>query len=454
MKEMSAMKRFSYCIVGLTILGLAGSCGKDENGNPINPLDKAAGALASACGLACPGEKDSEGVEVKGVLEGNASISGVAKVDAFFASVNNFRAAADGVSAGIEAQLKLIKADFGIAADADLKAQLDAKIKANIEGSLVIDYQPPVCAVDASATVEASARCEAMVNPGSVSVDCKGSCELKADAELKCDAGAQLECEFTGPTVDCKGECTGSCEAKIEGSAACSGTCRGTCSGNCSAYSDSGAKQCAGSCDGMCTGSCEAKADASVKCMGTCNGSCKVTGAAADCMGSAHASCKAMGSASVKCEGKCEGDIEPPSASAECKASAKAEAKINVQCTPPTLAARYRLKAGVDATAQAQFEAALKTLISVRLPALTASIKRGQTVGDAGEDLALAAKDAVKASVDAAIKGDLGIRATFGLRCAAKQLPDVEMAVADSADHLTDQLNDGLTITAALGMTK
>jgi hypothetical protein len=80
MKEMSAMKRFSYCIVGLVIFGLAGSCGKDANGNPINPLDDVAAGLAKACGLACPGEKDADGAVVKGVLEGNASISGVAKV--------------------------------------------------------------------------------------------------------------------------------------------------------------------------------------------------------------------------------------------------------------------------------------------------------------------------------------------------------------------------------------
>jgi hypothetical protein len=452
MKEMSAMKRFSYCIVGLTIFGLAGSCGTDENGDPINPIDDIAKGLAKACGLACPGESDGDGVTVKGVLEGNASISGVAKVDAFFASVNNFRGAADGVSGGIEAQLNLIKADFGIAATADLKTELSTKIKANLEGSLVIDYQPAVCAVDASATIEASARCEAEVTPGMVTVDCKGSCELEANAELKCDAGADLQCTFTGPTVDCKGECSGSCEAKVDVAAACSGTCRGSCSGNCSAYSDAAGAQCAGSCDGMCMGTCEVKAEASAKCMGTCKGECKVTGAAADCMGSAHAECTAKANASVKCEGKCEGDVEPPMVSAECKASAKAEAKINVECTPPRLAASYRLKAGVDAMAQAQFEAGLKTLISVRLPALTAAIKKGQSVGSAGEDLALAAKDAVRASVQAGINGDLGIRAGFGLRCALKELPDVEMAVEDSADRLNDNLTAGIAVTTSLGM--
>jgi hypothetical protein len=452
MKEMSAMKRFSYCIVGLTLFVLAGSCGTDENGKPLNPAEQVASELAKACGLACPGEKDAEGETIKGVLEGNASISGVAKVDAFFASVNNFRGAADGVSAGIEAQLKLIKADFGIAADADLKTQLSAQLKTNLEGSLVIDYQPPVCAVDAKATVEAHARCEAMVSPGSAMIECKGSCEIEAGAELKCDASAELECSFTGPTIDCQGECSGSCEAKLEVAAKCEGTCRGECMGSCSAYSDSGATQCAGACDGMCKGTCEAKVAAGAKCMGTCKGECKVSGPDAKCEGSAHAECKAKANASVMCSGRCEGEFEPPKASAECEASAKAEAKVNVQCTPPTIQASYRLKAGVDAMAQAKFEAALKTLISVRLPALTAAIKRGQSVGEAGEDLAVAAKDAVSASIKAAADLKAGVRAWFGLRCAAKELPDVEMAVEDSADRLNDNLSAAIGVTTMLGM--
>jgi hypothetical protein len=453
MKEMSAMKRFSYCIVGLSILGLAGSCGKD--GEPPDIGGAAADIAREAarqCGIACPGDKDIEGETIKGVLEGNASISGVAKVDAFFASANNFRGAADSVSSGIEAQVRLIRGDFGIAASANLKTELEANVKANIEGSLVIDYQPPKCAVDASATIEASAKCEAEVNPGKVEIECKGSCELEAGAELKCDASADLQCTFTGPTVDCKGECSGTCEVKADVAVACSGTCKGECSGNCSAYSDSGAAQCAGSCDGMCKGTCEAKAEASAKCMGTCRGECKVTGAAADCMGSAHAECKAKANASVMCKGKCEGDFEPPSASAECKASAKAEAKLNVQCTPPTLAARYKLKAGVDVMAQAQFEAALKTLVTARLPALVAALERGKSIGEAGEDLSVAAGAAVKASVTAATKLDAGVRVWFGLGCAAKELPKVEMALSDSSDRLVDALNAGATITAAFGM--
>src|SRR4051794_368626 len=47
---------------------------------------------AAACGLTCP---------KTGIVDGNASISGVVSVDAFFQSVLNFQAKADNVSAGI-----------------------------------------------------------------------------------------------------------------------------------------------------------------------------------------------------------------------------------------------------------------------------------------------------------------------------------------------------------------
>jgi cytoskeletal protein CcmA (bactofilin family) len=444
MKEKSAMNRFRNCIygaVGLLAFVSASSCGKDADGNPINPIDAAAGEIAKACGLGCPGDKDADGETViKGVVDGNVAISGVAQVDAFFGAVNNFRVSADNVSAGIEAQLAMIKADFGIAAETDIDVGLKAQFDANLEGDLRVDYEPARCSVDASATVEASARCEAKVMPGSVKLACKGSCELDASAELKCDASADLECEFTGPTVACQGMCEGSCEAELSATASCSGTCRGTCSGNCSAYSDAAGTQCNGSCSGMCTGSCETKLAAAAKCMGTCRGSCTVSGPTAMCTGAARASCKAKADATVMCEGKCEGEIEPPTASAECKASARAEAKLNVQCTPPRLAASYQLKASANAMAKAKFEGALKTLVQVRLPALLQATARANSIASAGEDLVGAAEGAVRASVRAATDDNLSVRALFGLRCAVNELPKVGDALEVASDRLRENL--------------
>ncbi len=418
--------------------------------------------LAGECGLACPGSEGPDGVEIKGLLEGNAAISGVAKVDAFFAAVNNFRGTADNVSAGINAELDKIAADFGIVADSDadggvadvdIAAALRAKFEANLEGRIQIDYQPARCAVDASATIEAKARCEGEINPPEVSVECKGSCELEAEAELECSAEADLECTFTGPTVMCQGECSGTCEAMLSGSAMCDGTCRGDCSGTCSAYvkDGNGATKCAGSCSGMCTGSCELKAKAGVKCMGTCRGECTVKEAEASCEGSARASCRARGDASIMCEGKCDGEFKPPSADVECEASARAEAKLNVECTPPSVQARYVLKAGVSAMAQAEFEGALKTMIKVRLPALLAALARAESVRDAGVDLGAAGRTAVKGAITAA-QGDAGIRAKAGLLCAAGEIDKVPGAIKASADRLAASIEASGKITTMLGM--
>jgi len=57
--------------------------------------------LAGQCGLTCP---------KTGIVDGNASISGVASVDSFFQAVLDFQAKANNVSAGIDAQLAAIKA--------------------------------------------------------------------------------------------------------------------------------------------------------------------------------------------------------------------------------------------------------------------------------------------------------------------------------------------------------
>jgi hypothetical protein len=441
------MKRFNYSIVGLFVLLGIASCG-GKNGPAIPNL----GPIPGLCGLGCPGETVS-GVTIKGVADGNSAISGVASVDAFFASAINFESAADNVSAGIEAQLDAIKGDFGIAASANLKTELSAQIKANVEGSVNIDYQPARCAVDATATVQAQARCEGMVTPPMATVECKGACEVDATADVKCDANVDLQCTFTGPTVDCSGSCEGTCEAKVDVAASCSGTCNGTCSGSCSAYSDSGATKCAGTCSGMCMGTCEAKVDASAKCMGTCKGECTVTNPMGGCKGAAHAECKAKASASVMCSGKCEGDFTPPKASAQCEASAKADASVNVQCTPPKLALSYKLKAGVDAMAQARFEGALKTLVSVRLPALLQASARAKFVAQAGEGLAASATAAVKDSVNGALGGNLSIKATFGLGCALKELPKVKTSLSASSERLTKDLMAAGDVNGAVGIT-
>jgi hypothetical protein len=401
--------------------------------------------LLKQCGLVCAD---------KGIVDGNASISGVASVDSFFQAVLDFQAKANNVSAGIDAQLAAIKGDFGIDANTSVEAGLSAAIDANVEGELTVDAEPAKCQVDAEATIQAQAKCDVDVKPGMASVKCEGSCQVDASADVSCSADADLECTVQAPSVACSGECSGSCDVEVDGSASCDGECHGECSGNCSAYvkDGSGAAQCAGSCDGTCKGSCKAHLAAAAKCDGKCEGECKLTNPPkAMCEGAIKAECKAHANAMVECKGHCDGNIEPPSAKADCQASAKAEAKVNVECTPPRVAISYKLKAGVDAMAQAKFVAGIKNL-EVRLPALLASIKKAGIVAEAGAGLVGDGKVAVTGAVNTALKGDVSLRAKVGLTCAITQLDDVGKAVKSSSDKLAGSISASGKVTAALGV--
>jgi len=432
--------------VGLVATQLVGCAQEAHAAEPVAVTSQAQlEDLAEMCGFGCPDE---------GIAEGNASISGVASVDGFFQSVINFQTKALTVSGGIDAELQAIRADFGIAADADFEASLQAQIDANLVAGLDIDVQPARCSVDAHATLEAQAKCDASIDPGMASVKCEGSCEVEASAEVECDASAMVECTFTAPSAECTGSCKGSCEVELSAAASCSGECKGSCSGNCSAYvkNAEGEAECSGSCDGMCMGSCKAEAEANGSCSGKCEGECTVQEPEGGCEGAVRAECKAMGNAMIDCKGKCDGNFEPPMAKAECQASAKADAKINVECTPPRVAINYTLKAGasVDVEAQARFVAALKNL-EVRLPKLKASLAKAELVLDAGEGLLGDASGAVSAGVSAAIDGDADIKAKIGLGCAVTQLGAVGDALGDASTKLQASFTAATEFSAALG---
>jgi hypothetical protein len=429
----------------LLIAAGAGFSCAGEDGSPGLALDQAAVQLGKQCGIDVECES--------GIAEGNASVSGVASIDTFFQSVLNYRSRAENVSAGIEAELAAIRADFGIGANANLRSELEARIEANVDGELHVVAEPARCAVDARATLEAQAKCDASIDPGTASVECKGVCEVEATAQARCDANAELQCTVTAPSVECKGQCQGSCEVALEAAAKCEGTCTGECSGECSAYSDEQGTQCAGTCDGMCEGTCKAELMAAATCSGKCEGECTAKPAEAGCEGAIRASCKAEANAEVKCQGRCVGEFEPPMAKAECEASAKAEAKLNVECTPPRLAVDYKLKANADAAASAKFSAGVRNL-RARLPALLAAVDRAKLVAQAGEGLAADATGAVKGGVEtaseAAVKGNL--RVIFGLQCATDQLDDVDSAISDSNARLSAALNEAGALKGALSL--
>ncbi|HET8934664.1 MAG TPA: hypothetical protein VFN67_14545, partial [Polyangiales bacterium] len=258
------------------------------------------------------------------------------------------------------------------------------------------------------------------------------------------------------PEVKCEGECTGTCSVELSAAASCTGTCHGECSGDCSAYvmNTSGKAECAGSCTGMCKGSCDVDVSADASCSGKCRGECTVTkDAMAGCEGGLRAQCRGKAGAAIKCDTKCDGEFEPPEVDVKCKAKVHADAKLNVKCTPPRVAFNYHLKASAfaDLKARLRFEAALKSLIDVRLPALKVAVARSKSVSEAGADLSAAATGAFKDAV-AQAKGKSGVdvKFVFGLGCAAEQLDDVKKIIDDSTKAVSTSLTAAGKIQTAL----
>jgi hypothetical protein len=420
-------KLIDYRIAGL-VLAVAGAFSTQA----CDAKDSPVGDLAKQCGLTC-----SE----KGILEGNASISGIQSIDAFFGAVVNFKGKAELVSGNINAELTKMKLSVGLTADDDpamIKAAMIAKFKLDAKAGVKVAFKPAQCAVSAKATIEATAKCDASFDPGKAEVECHGGCEADATVEAKCDANATVSCKGTAPSLACEGTCKGSCELKA--AAKCEGTCKGTCSGNCSVKDASG--QCAGSCDAMCEGTCEMSGSA--KCEGSCKGECTYTPPDGKCEGGASVTCEAKADATVKCNGKCTGDFEPPMAKAECQASAKADASVNVECTPPSVDISYQFAATADAEAQANFEAFLVGFKG-SFGAIVAASAQSDVVVQAGVDMIAAGKGAVEGAVKE-LGASADLKASIGAGCALTALGDVKTLI----DKSTGDLKASATASASL----
>jgi hypothetical protein len=447
-------RRLAMCSLSIATAGLAASCNElaepQSNDVPNVAVTQQAltvNELAESCGM----DLDCSG---PGIAQGNASISGVARVDAFFQTVLDFQTKSTNISSAIDAELQAIRGDFGIAADANLSAELDAMFAAQLDGGLKIEAEPARCVVDAQASLEAQAKCDVTVDPGKATVECKGSCAVDASAEVECEADADLRCTVTAPSVECKGECKGSCAVELQAAASCEGTCKGSCSGDCSAYvkNADGELECEGTCEGTCEGSCKTEFAAEAECTGKCEGECTVENPEAGCEGGIRAECKAKADASIACSGRCEGEFEPPTASAECEANARAQAKLNVECTPPRVAITYALKLNVSnqvTTARPSFIVAVEKL-KVRLPALFAAIKRAESVHAAGKELSVEGSAAVRAAVMTALSGDVSVQAKFGLTCAVGQLDTVGDVLESSIGKIKGSIEASAKLTAAL----
>lgn len=446
------MKKFISSLAMLAVLPALSSCGDKLPIDP--PIDN---PLLEQCKLDC-----------KGVVEANGSVSGIASVDAFFTAALNFKGQAAVLEADVRGTLAEMALALGLDASgsaADLSARIegyisgDAAFGGKIDGGITIDFQPPRCEVSAQATLQASARCDAKVDPGKASVECHGGCVI--DAEAKASCSGEVKCTGKLPTAECTGSCEGSCELKagakcegtcsgsceLDGTAACDGVCEGTeeggmCNGTCKL--NAGAK-----CEGECKGSCELSAGAS--CDGTCKGSCTYDPGGGSCDG--ELTCEAKADAMVECKGECKGEVEPPMVEAECQASVKAEANFQAECSPPSLDVDYKLSAdwaaSADADAKLEFEAQLQAFVKAfgKLQAKGAKLK---LVASAGGDLVGAADVAVKGAVDE-LKGSADFNLSMGAVCAATKLGDVKGIIGDATASVSASVEAVGKVTAAVG---
>jgi hypothetical protein len=330
------------------------------------------------------------------VALGDATISGDARLDGFFKAVGTLGNAAATISGDFEDQLDQLAAAFevdvvgmGLAEKvAAVKEQILAEISANVTGELRVGYVPPRCSANLSVAVEAQGQCEAKAGC-EVSAECSGGqLSVQCDGQCKgsCSGTCEGECAF-----DVSGECPYTCKGACEMSAspgACEGTCNGGCAGECSLQDNEG--NCKGQCSGDCSGTCEPPSGG-MSCAGECHGQCAAQ-VTAECEGKCEGWCDA------ECSGGCQGNAIPPSCAAagdceatiDCQVAAAAEASASLECTPPSLEIDFDFNASVEASAQAEFLAKMKTF-RVKMVAMV----QGMTV--------------LRALVDPGYAADLGI---------------------------------------------
>src|SRR5690606_28515268 len=84
------------------------------------------------------------------------------------------------------------------------------------------------CSVPTLAAVQVAARCDASINPGNQSVNCRGTCfPGNAFGVPSCSADAEARCVGIAEAFECAGTCQGGCE--VSTGAACAGECLGSC---------------------------------------------------------------------------------------------------------------------------------------------------------------------------------------------------------------------------------
>ena len=421
-------RAFGFATLGL-LTGFTMSVTQGCDDGPI-------GDLAAQCGLVCGA-----------FVEGEANVSGLANVDAFFGAALELEAAITDLDVSIRASIDRIALSLGLqagASPAEIKGAFDAKFGAALDGGLTIDFAPPRCEASVEVMASAAASCDVEVDPGGVEFECSGGCAVEAGVEVDCGASAELRCTGTPPGLACEGECSGSCAVDVSAGASCSGTCNGQCDGECSLTNAQG--ECRGECSGTCTGECEVSMEGGASCEGRCQGSCEWTPPSGQCEANVEAKCEAMAGGSVECSGRCEGSAQAPSVSAECEASVEAKASASIECRPPTLEIAFRFSASANADIQGEFKAFLGTF-RAEFAAILAAEAKARIIAEAVAKLGAQGQLAVEGAVDAAVSGDF--KARFGAACAIQALPAAASAIAAAGGKVQGSITASAQMSAS-----
>lgn len=458
----------------VVVLGLLAGC-QPKQAEPVQSTEQRLQAalekgqidelesLLADCGFRCGS-----------ILQGDANISGVRAIDAFFAASLTLQERAAELEVSIGATLGNMAGIVG----AEVEGSVDGTARnivekiangfdGRIQGEIKLNFEPPKCEVSATASVEAAAKCDIDVDPGNIEVMCKGECIADVDVMASCSGNATLRCRGTAPRFDCTGVCQGFCDLNAD--ASCEGTCRGNCEltvagvcdGECVAGLDENGMctgECkvrtGGSCNGECRGACELEVAA--RCDGQCRGECTWTPPQARCDAGARVSCQASGEASVMCRGECRGEIEPPQVDADCEATARVEAEFNAECTPPDIGLEYELTAALEgplnAEVRAAFEAELTAFVK-QFAELETEQARLEGIIEAAAELPNAGVDAVR-GIARELRGASNLEATFQLGCAVAELDDVGVLLTQALDDLTVSVEAAGSVSTAIKGTR
>ncbi|MCG8557229.1 MAG: hypothetical protein MJD61_18375 [Proteobacteria bacterium] len=382
------------------LAGLAGlpGCGGDGAVNPLGPL---------SCG-------------------GLGSDATAQKTMAFLGAAANFKTQSEQVAQELNTACVAMATDLNQpvmpptgnqqpveASCGALATAIDMIAQTELAGppSLILTVEPAQCYLDAGATANCVAMCDA---------------QFMATGMVQCQPG-----QVRGM---CNASCMGKCH--MEGSVVCAGECRGLCNG-----------ECTGECNGSCAGTCsvmDASGNCIGQCTGTCNGSCSGECVSPMCMGNCVSTVNGM--CTGTCEGSCSAEFMAPQCSGEpmivadgqCKAACNAELRAQAVCTKPNASVRA---SGVNLMNTSKVANLVSTL-QRNWPQFLSGVAKLQGLQQAGMDLQTAAQglaDSIKTTVPAAFA------------CLTNALTDLATAVGNvsASVRVSVQVSASVTATTA-----